>query len=73
VVEIAKLAIKPFFISKKITKDDYKEIMKKVVVKTLDHAKETSSIDSVKINKLVVAYVHRSIKDKRVANHVINN
>jgi len=35
IVDAAKLALKPYFVSKKVNKDDYKNIMKKVVTKSL--------------------------------------
>jgi len=38
IVSAAKNAIKPYFVSKKITKDDYKVIMKKVVTKVREHS-----------------------------------
>jgi hypothetical protein len=38
IVSAAKNAIKPYFVSKKISKDDYKVIMKKVVTKVSEHS-----------------------------------
>jgi hypothetical protein len=39
-VKSAKSAIKPYYVGKKINKEEYKYIMKKVVCKTIEYIKE---------------------------------
>jgi len=59
IVNAAKTAIKPYYVSKKINKDDYKEIMKKVVTKSLEHNKKGSIINVDQVTKLVSAYAKK--------------
>ncbi|XP_044137527.1 LOW QUALITY PROTEIN: splicing factor, arginine/serine-rich 19 [Bufo gargarizans] len=56
-VEEVKLAIKPYYQRKEITKDDYKDILRKAVHK-ICHSK-SGEINPVKVNNLVKAYVQR--------------
>lgn len=61
IVEAAKSALKPHFISKKISKEDYKIIMKKVVTKSLHQNKTGSMVDKNKITKLIGEYVSKTV------------
>lgn len=61
IVEAAKSALKPHFISKKISKEDYKVIMKKVVTKSLHQNKTGSMVDKNKITKLIGEYVSKTV------------
>ncbi|KAM8939100.1 PHD and RING finger domain-containing protein 1 [Pelodytes ibericus] len=56
-VEEVKLAIKPFYQKREITKDEYKEILRKAVQK-ICHSK-SGEINPVKVVNLVKAYVDR--------------
>nr|XP_056719226.1 splicing factor, arginine/serine-rich 19 [Euleptes europaea] len=56
-VEEVKLAIKPYYQKKEITKDEYKDILRKAVHK-ICHSK-SGEINPVKVNNLVKAYVQR--------------
>ncbi|MEE6517112.1 hypothetical protein FKM82_027110 [Ascaphus truei] len=56
-VEEVKLAIKPYYQKKEITKDDYKDILRKAVHK-ICHSK-SGEINPVKVNNLVKGYVQR--------------
>lgn len=56
-VEEVKLAIKPYYQRKEITKEDYKDILRKAVHK-ICHSK-SGEINPVKVNNLVKAYVQR--------------
>ena len=66
IVNAAKQAIKPFYVGKKINKDDYKMIMKKVVNKCLQQLKDNSKIDTNKVSKMIVGYVSKVRKEKKV-------
>lgn len=55
VAEIKK-HLKDFYVTDLITKDEYKEIMRRSVPKVLQNC--GNSIDSAKIRKLVISYVH---------------
>jgi len=59
IVNAAKLAMKPFYLSNKVSKEDYKVVMKKVVTKCLHQNKTGNLIDTHKINKLVAEYVSK--------------
>lgn len=59
IVNAAKQAIKPFYVNKKINKDDYKMIMKKVVNKCLQHAKDNTKVDTTKVSKMIIGYVNK--------------
>lgn len=56
-MEEVKLAIKPYYQRKEITKEDYKDILRKAVHK-ICHSK-SGEINPVKVNNLVKAYVQR--------------
>ncbi|XP_005991014.1 splicing factor, arginine/serine-rich 19 [Latimeria chalumnae] len=56
-VEEVKLAIKPYYQKKEITKEEYKGILRKAVHK-ICHSK-SGEINPVKVNNLVKAYVQR--------------
>ncbi|XP_069480156.1 PHD and RING finger domain-containing protein 1 isoform X2 [Ambystoma mexicanum] len=56
-VEEVKLAIKPFYQSREITKDEYKDILRKAVSK-ICHSK-SGEINPVKVANLIKAYVER--------------
>ncbi|XP_043390248.1 splicing factor, arginine/serine-rich 19 isoform X1 [Chelonia mydas] len=56
-VEEVKLAIKPYYQKKEITKEEYKDILRKAVHK-ICHSK-SGEINPVKVNNLVRAYVQR--------------
>ncbi|XP_071974304.1 PHD and RING finger domain-containing protein 1 isoform X2 [Engystomops pustulosus] len=56
-VEEVKLAIKPFYQKREITKDEYKEILRKAVQK-ICHSK-SGEINPVKVVNLVKGYVER--------------
>uniref|UniRef100_A0A8D0Q317 SFR19-like C-terminal domain-containing protein n=1 Tax=Sus scrofa TaxID=9823 RepID=A0A8D0Q317_PIG len=56
-VEEVKLAIKPYYQKKDITKDEYKDILRKAVHK-ICHSK-SGEINPVKVSNLVRAYVQR--------------
>lgn len=56
IINAAKNAIRSFYIGKQINKDEYKNIMKKVVNKCLKHSK-SHEIKEDKVAKLVVDYV----------------
>ncbi|XP_061533603.1 PHD and RING finger domain-containing protein 1 isoform X1 [Phycodurus eques] len=56
-VEEVKLAIKPFYQKRNITKEEYKEILRKAVQKVC-HSK-SGEINPVKVANLVKAYVHK--------------
>lgn len=51
------MAIKPFYQNKDITKDEYKEIVRKAVGKVC-HSK-SGEVDSTKVANLVKAYVDK--------------
>ncbi|XP_046580782.1 PHD and RING finger domain-containing protein 1-like [Haliotis rubra] len=63
VVDEVKLAIKPFYSSKKINKDEYKEILRKAVPKVC-HSK-SGDVNPVKIRALVDAYVSKVRKGRK--------
>ncbi|XP_067655244.1 PHD and RING finger domain-containing protein 1-like [Haliotis asinina] len=63
VVDEVKLAIKPFYSSKKINKDEYKEILRKAVPKVC-HSK-SGDVNPVKIRALVDAYVNKVRKGRK--------
>lgn len=53
IVDAAKIALKPHFISNKVSKEDYKTIMRKVVTKAL-HCKKTGGlVDRHRVTKMV--------------------
>ncbi|XP_025892396.1 splicing factor, arginine/serine-rich 19-like, partial [Nothoprocta perdicaria] len=56
-VEEVKLAIKPYYQRKDITKDEYKDILRKAVHK-ICHSR-SGEINPVKVARLVGAYVQR--------------
>lgn len=56
-VEEVKLAIKPYYQRKDITKEDYKDILRKAVNK-ICHSR-SGEINPVKVNNLVKLYVQR--------------
>ncbi|XP_058382103.1 LOW QUALITY PROTEIN: PHD and RING finger domain-containing protein 1 [Diceros bicornis minor] len=56
-VEEVKLAIKPFYQKREVTKDEYKDILRKAVQK-ICHSK-SGEINPVKVGNLVRAYVDR--------------
>lgn len=56
-IEEVKLAIKPYYQNRDITKDEYKEIVRKAVQKVC-HSK-SSAINPVKVANLVKAYVDK--------------
>ncbi|XP_067902845.1 PHD and RING finger domain-containing protein 1 isoform X2 [Heterodontus francisci] len=56
-VEEAKLALKPYYQSKEITKEEYKEILRKAVQK-ICHSK-SGEINPVKVANLVKGYVEK--------------
>lgn len=56
-VEEVKLAIKPFYQRKEISKDEYKDILRKAVHK-ICHSR-SGEINPVKVSRLVAAYVQR--------------
>ncbi|BFZ16111.1 hypothetical protein BsWGS_19150 [Bradybaena similaris] len=60
VVEEVKMAIKPFYNSKKITKEQYKVILRKAVPKVCHNKK--GNINPQKILHLVEAYVRKMIR-----------
>ncbi|XP_063800861.1 PHD and RING finger domain-containing protein 1 [Pseudophryne corroboree] len=64
-VEEVKLAIKPFYQKREITKDEYKEILRKAVQK-ICHSK-SGEINPVKVVNLVKGYVdrYRHIRNKQ--------
>ncbi|XP_076362228.1 uncharacterized protein LOC143253029 [Tachypleus tridentatus] len=62
VVEEVKLAVKPYYNKKEITKDEYKEILRKSVPK-ICHS-ESGEINPVKIKALVEGYV-KKLKHQR--------
>ncbi|CAF3836909.1 unnamed protein product [Rotaria magnacalcarata] len=55
IAAIAKEALKPAFKKHDITKDEYKEIMKKVVTK----ATHTNEVDQIRISKMIDAYIEK--------------
>uniref|UniRef100_UPI00398F6464 PHD and RING finger domain-containing protein 1 isoform X2 n=1 Tax=Pristiophorus japonicus TaxID=55135 RepID=UPI00398F6464 len=63
-VEEAKLALKPYYQSKEITKEEYKEILRKAVQK-ICHSK-SGEINPVKVANLVKGYVE---KYKHIRKH----
>lgn len=56
-IEEVKLAIKPFYQKRDITKEEYKEILRKAVQKVC-HSK-SGEINPVKVANLVKAYVDK--------------
>merc|ERR1712150_161177 len=71
IVEEVKLVLKPAYNTRKITKDSYKEILKKTVPK-ICHSKH-GEINPSKIDKLVQGYIkkyqHLKKKAKKNAKH----
>ncbi|XP_013794499.1 ankyrin repeat domain-containing protein 11-like [Limulus polyphemus] len=71
VVEEVKLAVKPYYNKKEITKDEYKEILRKSVPKVCHN--ESGEINPVKIKALVEGYVkkfkHQRKKSMSGAKH----
>ncbi|XP_052270447.1 protein SCAF11-like [Dreissena polymorpha] len=65
VVEEVKMAVKPFYSSKRITKEQYKEILRKAVPK-ICHSK-SGNINPNKIKSLVEAYVEKMTKHSKDA------
>ncbi|CAF1300387.1 unnamed protein product [Rotaria sp. Silwood1] len=65
IAAIAKEALKPAFRRHDITKDEYKEIMKKVVTK----ATNANEVDRVRISKMIDAYVqkYRTIRQHNIS------
>jgi len=63
VIDEVKTAVKPFYASKKITKEQYKLVLRKAVPK-ICHSKG-SSINPQKIQKLVEDYVLKMCKDNK--------
>ncbi|XP_064601860.1 uncharacterized protein LOC135467881 [Liolophura sinensis] len=63
VVEEVKLAIKPFYASKKISKEEYKDILRKSVPK-ICHSK-SGDINPAKIKSLIEAYVEKAVYAKK--------
>ncbi|KAK6183923.1 hypothetical protein SNE40_006491 [Patella caerulea] len=64
VVEEVKLAIKPFYSSKKISKEEYKEILRKAVPK-ICHSK-AKDVNPMKVKLLVEGYVNKfQVKHKK--------
>ncbi|XP_072277757.1 PHD and RING finger domain-containing protein 1 [Pyxicephalus adspersus] len=77
-VEEVKLAIKPFYQKREITKDEYKEILRKAVQK-ICHSK-SGEINPVKVVNLVKGYVdkykhirNKSKKPGAVEDHVLGH
>ncbi|XP_063696784.1 PHD and RING finger domain-containing protein 1 [Culicoides brevitarsis] len=66
VIEEVKLVIKPHYNKKRITKEEYKEIMRKAVPK-ICHSR-TGEINPVKIQALVEAYVKKVRQRRKMAN-----
>uniref|UniRef100_A0A4W5LVA1 SFR19-like C-terminal domain-containing protein n=1 Tax=Hucho hucho TaxID=62062 RepID=A0A4W5LVA1_9TELE len=62
-IKEVKLAIKPFYQKKDITKDEYKEIVRKAVQKVC-HSK-SGEINPVKVANLVKAYVDKYKHDRK--------
>ncbi|XP_037819834.1 uncharacterized protein LOC119609195 [Lucilia sericata] len=69
VVEEVKLVLKPRFNKKQITKDDYKEIMRRAVPK-ICHSK-SGEINPFKIKKLIEAYV-KKFRAKHKKLNIVN-
>lgn len=57
VVEEVRLALKPYYTSKRISKGDYKEILRKCVPK-ICHTK-SGEINPIKIKEMVKGYVKK--------------
>uniref|UniRef100_A0A336LMZ6 CSON005998 protein n=1 Tax=Culicoides sonorensis TaxID=179676 RepID=A0A336LMZ6_CULSO len=66
VIEEVKLVIKPHYNKKRITKEEYKEIMRKAVPK-ICHSR-TGEINPVKIQALVEAYVKKVRQRRKMSN-----
>lgn len=66
VVEEVKLVLKPYYNKKKITKDEYKDIMRKAVPKICHN--KSGEINPFKIQKLVEAYVRKVKHSKKVSS-----
>ncbi|XP_074227413.1 PHD and RING finger domain-containing protein 1 isoform X1 [Camelus bactrianus] len=62
-VEEVKLAIKPFYQKREVTKDEYKDILRKAVQK-ICHSK-SGEINPVKVGNLVKAYVDKYRRMRR--------
>merc|ERR1711902_46541 len=67
IVEEVKLVLKPAYNARKITKDAYKEILKKAVPK-ICHSKH-GEINPLKIEKLVSGYIKKYEHMKRKAKN----
>ena len=65
IVSICKATIKPYFIEKKINKDEYKFIMKKVVDKVKIHVHNVESINCKKISDLTLAYIKKILNQPK--------
>ncbi|KAJ8298593.1 hypothetical protein KUTeg_022653 [Tegillarca granosa] len=63
VVDEVKVALKPFYSSRKINKEQYKDILRRAVPKVC-HSK-SGDINPVKIKSLVEAYVEKFIRNSR--------
>lgn len=64
IVKAAKRAIKPYYASRRINKDEYKMIMKKVVTKVLHECRPLGDFNQLKLTKLVDAYVVKTRTEK---------
>ncbi|ENN81873.1 hypothetical protein YQE_01736, partial [Dendroctonus ponderosae] len=66
VVEEVKLVLKPFYNKKKVTKDEYKDIMRRAVPKICHN--KSGEINPHKIRQLVEAYVKKVKHSKKVTS-----
>ncbi|XP_050312938.1 PHD and RING finger domain-containing protein 1-like [Anthonomus grandis grandis] len=66
VVEEVKLVLKPFYNKKKITKDEYKDIMRRAVPKICHN--KSGEINPIKIRSLIEAYVKKIKHSKKVTS-----
>ncbi|XP_066248476.1 PHD and RING finger domain-containing protein 1 isoform X1 [Euwallacea similis] len=66
VVEEVKLVLKPFYNKKKITKEEYKDIMRRAVPKICHN--KTGEINPIKIRTLIEAYVKKIKHSKKVTS-----
>ncbi|XP_030767637.1 PHD and RING finger domain-containing protein 1 isoform X2 [Sitophilus oryzae] len=66
VVEEVKLVLKPYYNKKKITKDEYKDIMRRAVPKICHN--KSGEINPIKIRTLIEAYVKKIKHSKKVTS-----
>ncbi|KAF7278248.1 hypothetical protein GWI33_008604 [Rhynchophorus ferrugineus] len=66
VVEEVKLVLKPYYNRKKITKDEYKDIMRRAVPKICHN--KSGEINPIKIRSLIEAYVKKIKHSKKVTS-----